>query len=111
MHINVSALPILQSRDYLALNLSNLAEICGDNTPILYSRTRSLCTFLVGVEGAASILGISVTAFKALDRCGQIGPLPVELGTCRRRLYSVCELRRWAEAGCQGREKWVGMKS
>ena len=65
---------------------------------------------LVGVEGAASMLGISVTAFKALDRTGQIGPLPVELGTCRRRLYCCSELRRWAEAGCKTRESWQAMK-
>jgi hypothetical protein len=65
---------------------------------------------LVGIEGAASMLGISVTGFKGLDRTGQIGPLPVELGTCRRRLYSVGELRRWAEAGCPKRENWQMMK-
>jgi len=65
---------------------------------------------LVGIEGAASMLGISVTAFKALDRTGQIGPLPTELGVCRRRLYCVSELRRWAEAGCPPREKWQVMR-
>jgi hypothetical protein len=66
---------------------------------------------LVGIEGAASMLGISPTAFKALERAGQIGPLPIELGTCRRRLYCVAELRRWAEAGCPTREKWQAMKN
>ena len=65
---------------------------------------------LVGIEEAALMLGISTTAFKALDRTGQIGPLPIELGTCRRRLYCVGELRRWAEAGCPTREKWQIMK-
>ncbi len=65
---------------------------------------------LVGIEDAAFMLGISVTAFKALDRTGQIGPLPVQIGTFRRRLYSVCELRRWAEIGFPIREKWVGVK-
>ena len=65
---------------------------------------------LVGVEHAASLLGISVTAFKALDRTGQVGPLPVQIGTLQRRLYSVSELRQWAEAGCPTREKWQGMK-
>ncbi len=65
---------------------------------------------LVGIEDVACMLGISTTAFKALDRTGQIGPLPVQIGTCRRRLYSVYELRRWAEAGCPTREKWQGMK-
>ena len=53
---------------------------------------------LAGIERAASMLGISVTAFKALDRTGQIGPLPIELGTCRRRLYCVGELRRLGDA-------------
>ena len=66
---------------------------------------------LVGVEGAAEMLGISPTAFKSLERTGGIGVMPVELGTCRRRLYSVYELRRWAEAGCPTREKWQAMKN
>ena len=65
---------------------------------------------LVGVDDAASMLGISVTAFKALDRVGQIGILPIRIGTLQRRLYSVCELRRWAEAGCPTRERWQEMK-
>jgi len=65
---------------------------------------------LVGVDDAASMLGISVTAFKALDRVGQIGPMPIRIGTLQRRLYSVCELRRWAGAGCPTRERWQGMK-
>ena len=66
---------------------------------------------LVGIEDAAFMLGISTTAFKALDRTGQIGPMPVHLGNCRRRLYSVEELRRWATEGrCCSREKWQGMK-
>ena len=66
---------------------------------------------LVGIEDAASILAISATAFKALDRTGQIGPLPVVLGNCRRRLYAVDELRRWVIDGhCCNREKWQDMK-
>jgi len=65
----------------------------------------------LGVEGAAGMLGISVTAFKALARTGQIGPLPLRLGDCRRRLYSVEELRRWANEGrCCNREKWQAVK-
>ncbi|HUV67701.1 MAG TPA: hypothetical protein VMW24_27655 [Sedimentisphaerales bacterium] len=64
----------------------------------------------VGVEDAASMLGISATTFKTLDRNGQLGPMPVYISTCRRRLYSVCELRRWAEVGCPIREKWQTMK-
>lgn len=65
---------------------------------------------LVGIEEAASMLGISVTAFKMLDRTGVIGVLPVSLGDCRRRLYCVSELRRWVEAGCPIREQWQAMK-
>ena len=65
---------------------------------------------LVGIEDAASMLGISVTAFKALDRSGQIGPMPMRIGTLKRRLWSVCELRQWAQAGCLIREKWSLMK-
>jgi hypothetical protein len=66
---------------------------------------------LMGIEGIAAMLGISVTAFKDLDRTGQIGPLPVQLGNCRRRLYSVEEFRRWViEGRCCSREKWQEMK-
>jgi len=66
---------------------------------------------LVGIGDAASMLGISVTAFKDLDRAGQIGPLPVQLGNCRRRLYSVEEFRQWITEGrCCSREQWQGMK-
>jgi len=65
---------------------------------------------LVGIEGVASMLGISATAFKALDRTGQIGPMPMKIGTLKRRLWSVCELRQWAESGCPIREQWQGMK-
>jgi hypothetical protein len=65
---------------------------------------------LVGIEDAASLLGISVTAFKALDRAGQLGPLPVQIGTLKRRLWSVCELREWAVAKCPTRERWQAMK-
>ena len=65
---------------------------------------------LVGIGDAASMLGISTTAFKALERTGQIGPMPIRIGTLQRKLYSVCELRRWAEAGCPIREIWQGMK-
>jgi hypothetical protein len=65
---------------------------------------------LVGVEDAASMLGISVTAFKTLDRTGQLGPMPVRVGMCRRRLYKVSELRAWVEAGCPNREKWQVIK-
>lgn len=65
---------------------------------------------LVGIEDAASMLGISTTAFKALDRTGLIGPMPIRIGTLQRRLYSVCELRRWTEAGCPTRERWQATK-
>ena len=65
---------------------------------------------LVGIEGAAGMLGISVTAFKALDRTGQIGPMPVRIGTLQRRLWSVSELRQWAEAGFPIREIWQATK-
>lgn len=66
---------------------------------------------LVGIEGAAGMLGISITAFKALDRTGQLGPMPVALGNCRRRLYSVDELRQWVTEGrCCNRERWQKIK-
>ena len=64
----------------------------------------------VGIEDAASMLGISVTTFKTMDRTGRLGPLPVHINTIRRRLYNVCELRQWAEAGCPIREVWQKMK-
>ncbi len=66
----------------------------------------------VGIEAAAAMLGISVTTFKTMDRTGRFGPLPVVMGNCRRRLYSVDELRRWViEGRCCNREKWQDMKA
>ncbi len=65
---------------------------------------------LVGIEDAASMLGISLSTFKALDRKGGIGPLPVQISTVKRTLYPVDELRRWALAGCPNREKWQKLK-
>lgn len=65
---------------------------------------------LVGIEDAASMLGISLSTFKALDRKGGIGPLPVQISTVKRKLYQVDELRRWALAGCPIREKWQTLK-
>jgi hypothetical protein len=65
----------------------------------------------VGVEDAANMLGLSLTTFKVLDRTARLGPLPVQINTVRRRLYSVGELRQWAESGCPIREKWQRMKN
>jgi hypothetical protein len=66
---------------------------------------------LVGSEDAASMLNISLTAFKALDRAGQIGPMPVRIGMLKRKLWSVSELRQWAEAKCPRREIWQGIEN
>lgn len=65
---------------------------------------------LVGIEGLASMMSISVSAVKGLERAGQIGPMPIELGTLKRKLYSVCELREWTKAKCPTREIWQGTK-
>jgi hypothetical protein len=65
---------------------------------------------LVGIEDAATMLGISVSTFKMLDRKGGIGPLPVKISTVKRTLYPVDELRRWVLAGCPTREKWQRLK-
>ena len=65
---------------------------------------------LVGIKDAASMLGISPSTFKSLDRKGGIGPLPVHISTVKRKLYQVDELRRWALAGCPIREKWQKLK-
>ena len=64
----------------------------------------------VGIEDAAAMLGISVTTFKDMDRVGKLGPMSIHINTIRRRLYDVCELRQWAEAGCPIREKWQKMR-
>ena len=64
----------------------------------------------VGVEDAASMFGISATTFKELDSTGKLGPMPIHIGTIRRRLYEVSELQQWAKAGCPIREKWQIMK-
>ena len=66
---------------------------------------------LVGLEDAAKMLGISPSTFKALDRKGGIGPMPVQIQTVKRTLYEVDELRAWARAGCPIRAKWKQINS
>ena len=77
----------------------------------LYNVLVKIEPVLIGIEEAASMLGISTTAFKVLDRTGQLGPRPTQIGTCRRRLYKVSELRRWVELDCPIRERWQDIKN
>lgn len=53
---------------------------------------------------AARLFGVSPSFWRKLDRAGAI-PLPVKLGA--RVLWTVRELRAWADAGCPPRGKWL----
>jgi len=59
---------------------------------------------LVDSDDAAVLCGVSRTMWWTLHAQGRV-PAPVRLG--RRTLWRVDELRRWTEAGCPPREKWL----
>jgi hypothetical protein len=74
------------------------------------SVTFTLEPFLVSDADAARLLGISVAYFRSLEKRGDIGPLPVRLGSGKRRLHRVAELRRWVAAGMPPRESWLAAR-
>jgi len=63
---------------------------------------------LVGIKAVAQLLSVSVRTVYSMDAAGTLGPMPVRAGD--RRLWSLTELRRWADAGCLNRERWLDME-
>jgi hypothetical protein len=61
---------------------------------------------LVGLEGLAAMLDLSVSTVKLMEKNGQLGPMCVQVQTIKRKLWSVAEVRRWGEAGFPIRERW-----
>lgn len=59
---------------------------------------------LVGVKDAARMIGVSPTHFRRLDSQGKLGPVGIRLGG--RVLWSVGELKSWADVGCPDRVAW-----
>lgn len=70
--------------------------------------TKKQCTFLVGAEQAAVLLGIGKTTFYRLKSRGKI-PLPIHLGG--RILWNRKELKEWVDAGCPPRLEWENKKT
>ena len=62
---------------------------------------------LVGLEGLAAMLGLSVSTVKLMQKNGQLGPMCVQVQCIKRKLWEVDEVRRWAKAGFPIREKWM----
>lgn len=63
---------------------------------------------LVGISDAAKMLSISRGLFYEMISDGRLGPVGIRFG--RKRLFSVGELRRWVDASCPCREKWLSMQ-
>lgn len=63
---------------------------------------------LVGTDKAAELLDISPRFFASMESAGEIGPMPIRLGS--RKLYDVAELKRWAAARCPTRAIWQEKK-
>jgi predicted DNA-binding transcriptional regulator AlpA len=63
---------------------------------------------LVGIEDAASMLGISRAHLYALHSSGRLGPMPVKLGN--KTLWVRQELIDWTANRCPSREQWLAMK-
>jgi predicted DNA-binding transcriptional regulator AlpA len=60
---------------------------------------------LTDAAGVAKLLGISKRHVQALDSSGRLGPMGISLGRSRR--WRVDEIRRWCQAGCPARSRWM----
>lgn len=63
---------------------------------------------LAGTKKAAELLDISPRFFASMESAGEIGPMPIRLGS--RKLYDVAELKQWAAARCPTRSVWQELK-
>ncbi|NQT03357.1 MAG: hypothetical protein HQ580_15120 [Planctomycetes bacterium] len=60
--------------------------------------------YLVYIDGAAALLGISRATFNRWQDKGKLGPLPVHLSS--RPQWCVQELKEWAYCHCPTRTQW-----
>ena len=60
---------------------------------------------LTDAAGVAKLLNVSKRHIQALDSSGRLGPMSVALGRSRR--WRVDEIRRWCQAGCPSRARWM----
>jgi predicted DNA-binding transcriptional regulator AlpA len=63
---------------------------------------------LLDAKNAARLLGIGERFFWGMHSSGELGPLPIRLGT--RTLWSRFELEEWVKARCPRRGEWAVMK-
>ena len=63
---------------------------------------------LLSADSAARLLGIGRSHFYGLHSSGQLGPLPIRLGS--RTLWRKKELEAWIDDGCNCREQWQTKK-
>ena len=59
---------------------------------------------LLSAADSAKVLGISRAKFYALHSSGRLGPMPVELDSCKR--WRIKELEAWTDKGCPNRDQW-----
>lgn len=62
---------------------------------------------LLKSDEMAERLGIGRTLFYRMHASGELGPLPIKLGTCS--LWSTKEFDAWVDARCPARERWQQM--
>jgi len=60
--------------------------------------------FLVSAAEAARLCGVSRSLWWSMHSAGAV-PLPVKLS--HRTLWRAEELRRWVQAGCESRARWM----
>ena len=78
-----------------------------DPTLLCRLRTGMMERLLIDANEAARLCSISTSVWRHWNTSGFI-PMPVHLG--HRTLWRVDELRRWVEAGCPNRSRWIEMQ-
>jgi len=72
------------------------------------SEIQTIEPLLLSAAKAAHLLGISRAHFYSMHSSGTLGPQPMRLGG--RVLWSIDELKRWVDADCPQRQKWVQIR-
>jgi len=65
---------------------------------------------LLTVPQVCEYLNVKRATFYKLNSTGAFGLLPVQLGTCRKVLYSRVELDSYVKAKCPHRKQWQAIQ-